>query len=161
MFRRYIDEDRFACINILYSNTPRYFAPQDGEDFCTFLASPSGIYSVLGNHEGVIIGCGGISTRNQGQEGILTWGMIHATRHRQGWGRLLTLARFSQLSKIASVQTITLNTSQETVGFYEKLGFRTVTFTPDCYNVGLHRYDMELDVNEQFVKSIDETPLFT
>ena len=149
MLRNYIDEDHSFCMNILDSNTPRYFASQDREAFHAFLAVPSRTYSVLEDHEGVIVGCGGISTRKQGHEGILTWGMIHATQQRQGWGCILTLARLSQLSKISSVKTITLNTSQETVGFYEKLGFRIAAFTPDYYSIGLHRYDMEIEVNEQ------------
>ncbi len=154
MLRQYIDKDRSSCINILESNTPRYFAPLDREDFLAFLDAPSGIYSVLEDHEGVIVGCGGISTRKQGEEGLLTWGMIHATQHSQGWGRHLTIVRFSQLCKIATVKTITLNTSQETVGFYEKLGFRRTAFTPDYYSIGLHRYDMEFGVDEQFRQQI-------
>ena len=156
MLRKYSNADRSFCINILESNTPRYFTYQDREDFCAFLEAPPGIYNVLEDDEDAIIGCGGISTRKQGQEGILTWGMIHATRQRQGWGRYLTLARFSQLSEISSVKTITLNTSQETVGFYEKLGFHTTAFTPDYYSIGLHRYDMEIDVNEQFRQIVGE-----
>jgi ribosomal protein S18 acetylase RimI-like enzyme len=150
MLRNYIDEYHSSCINILDSNTTRYFASQDREAFNAFLTAPSGTYSVLEDHEGVIVGCGGISTRKQGQEGILTWGMIHIIRQRQRWGRHLTLARLSQLSKISSVKTITLNTSQETVGFYEKLGFHITAFTLDYYSVGFHRYDMEIEVNEQF-----------
>jgi ribosomal protein S18 acetylase RimI-like enzyme len=150
MLRQYTAKDRSSCMSILESNTPCYFAPQDREDFLAFLDAPSGIYSVLEDNEGIIVGCGGISTRKEGEEGILTWGMIHATRHRQGWGRQLALARFSQLCKITTVKFITLNTSQETIGFYEKLGFRTIVFTSDYYSIGLHRYDMELSMDEQF-----------
>ncbi len=156
MFRRYTDADHATCIDILESNTPQYFSTQDCEDFRAFLASPLGIYSVLEDHKGVIVGCGGISTRTQDQEGILTWGMIHTSRHRQGWGRRLTLARFSQLSAIVSVKTITLNTSQETIGFYEKLGFRTTAFTPNGYGDGLDRYTMELAVDEKFRQLLSE-----
>ena len=96
MLRNYIDEYRSSCINILESNTPRYFAPLDREDFLAFLDAPSGIYSVLEDHESVIVGCGGISTRKQGEEGILTWGMIHATRQRQSGESMLRRSRLAR-----------------------------------------------------------------
>ncbi len=156
MFRSYRAADYTACIDILASNTPRYFSTQDGADFRAFLDAPLGMYSVLEDDGGVIVGCGGISTRREGQEGILTWGMIHATRHRQGWGSRLAFARFSQFSKMASVQTITLNTSQETVGFYEKLGFHTTAFTPNGYGAGLDCYVMQLVIDEQFRQLLSE-----
>ena len=156
MFRRYTDADHAACIEILASNAPRYFSTQDCEDFRAFLAAPLGIYSVLEDLEGVVIGCGGISTRKQEQESILTWGMIHAARHRQGWGNRITLARLSQLSKIDSLKIIRLNTSQETVGFYKKLGFRITAHTPNGYGAGLDCYSMELAVDEKFRQLISK-----
>ncbi|GHO80288.1 acetyltransferase [Ktedonobacter sp. SOSP1-85] len=154
MLRRYTKIDYSACMNILESNIPRYFLPQDREDFRLFLESPSGVYNVLEDHEGTIIGCGGIATRHQGEDGILTWGMIHAMRHRQGWGRRLTLARLAQLCALSSVKRITLHTSQESVGFYERLGFRTLAFTVDGYGAGLHRHDMQLIIDEPFCQQV-------
>lgn len=151
MFRHYTEAYRALCVNILDSNVPRYFSPGDREDFLTFLAdAPQGSYGVLADDAGVIVGCGGIGTRQEGTEGILTWGMIHASRHRQGWGRRLALARLSQLCQLPSIKKVTINTSHETFGFYEKLGFKTIAYTPDGYAPGLHRYDMEVAVNEAF-----------
>ena len=156
MFRRYTIADRSSCIEIVESNTPRYFSLQDCTDFLTFLDSHLGIYSILEDKIGTIVGCGGIDTRKQGEEGILTWGMIHETRHRQGWGSQLTFARLHQLTTISTVQKITLNTSNETFSFYEKLGFHTVSFTPNYYSVGLHRYDMEVIVDETFRSKVQK-----
>ena len=45
------------------------------------------------------------------------------------------------------VTRVALNTSNETAGFYAKLGFRVVQRTPDGYRAGLDRYDLELTVD--------------
>jgi ribosomal protein S18 acetylase RimI-like enzyme len=148
-FRRYTSEDRDACIAILDSNMPRFFSRQDRAEFLTFLDMPNGIYSVLEQRHAVI-GCGGISSRDEGSTGILTWGMIHANYHHQGWGRLLAFMRLRQLSMYPSIQKITLSTSQEATGFYEKLGFHTIEFLPNFYGEGLHCCKMELPVDEKF-----------
>jgi len=156
MLRRYTLADRTTCVAILESNTPRFFAHRDREDFLSFLDAPAGIYSVLEDNNSAIIGCGGIATRNKGQEGILTWGMIHADRHRQGWGKLLALTRLRQLSGIPSVQKVTINTSNETVGFYSTLDFRVTNYRPNYYSEGLHRYDMELLIDDDIRRRLRE-----
>ncbi|MCI0343387.1 MAG: tRNA preQ1(34) S-adenosylmethionine ribosyltransferase-isomerase QueA, partial [Planctomycetales bacterium] len=43
-----------------------------------------------------------------------------------------------------SVARVTLDTSQHTVAFFERFGFRTTRVTRDHYAPGLHRHDMEL-----------------
>jgi ribosomal protein S18 acetylase RimI-like enzyme len=150
IFRRYTPADRSTCIAILDSNMPRFFSSRDHVEFLAFLDAPVGIYSVLEQDSGHVIGCGGISTRDQERTGILTWGMIHVNYHRQGWGRQLAFLRLRQLSIYPSLRKITLNTSQETVGFYEKLGFHTTDFLPNFYSEGLHCCKMELQVNDEF-----------
>ena len=149
MLRGYMSADYTACLAILDSNIPRFFSLQDRIDFLAFLDAPIGRYSVLENDYGSIIGCGGIALEND-ETGILNWGMIHVDYHRQGWGSILTLARLSQLSNMPSVKKVILHTSHETVGFYKKLGFQIVAFTSDFYRQGLHRYDMELSIDDNF-----------
>jgi N-acetylglutamate synthase-like GNAT family acetyltransferase len=150
IFRRYTAADRSTCIAILESNMPRFFSELDRVEYLAFLEAPGGTYSVLEQSGGNIIGCGGIATSAQGSVGILTWGMIHSNYHRQGWGRQLAFWRLRQLSEYASIKKIILNTSQETAGFYEMLGFHTTEFLPNFYCEGLHCLKMEQEVDDKF-----------
>lgn len=150
IFRRYTPADRTTCIDILDSNMPRFFSDQDRIEFLAFLEAPVGKYSVLEQPQGTIIGCGGIATEAQERVGILTWGMIHRDYHRQGWGWQLAFLRLRQLSVYPSMRKITLNTSQESAGFFEKLGFQTTEIVPNFYCEGLHCVRMELQVDREF-----------
>ena len=70
--------------------------------------------------------------------------MVRRDRHRSGLGRLLTEARIERAARDPRVNTVALNTSQHTEGFYLRFGFRTVEIVPDGYAEGLHRYEMRL-----------------
>lgn len=156
IFRRYTPADRTICIEILDSNMPRFFSDQDRIEFLAFLEAPVGTYNILEREEGHIIGCGGISTRDEGQTGILTWGMIRRDCHRQGWGRQLAFLRLRQLSEYTSLKKITLNTSQESAGFFEKLGFHTTEILPNFYCEGLHCVKMELQIDGEFEQRLGD-----
>jgi ribosomal protein S18 acetylase RimI-like enzyme len=149
-YRPWTPSDRDRCLAVFDSNLPRYFAPADRVPFVEFLARPVGFFGVLTDGD-ALIGCGGIAPVDAaGQVAVLTWGMIDAGRHRQGWGRRLTWARLRRLMELPAVLAVALKTSHETIGFYEKLGFRTTKFTPHGYRPGLHRHDMELPVDAAF-----------
>jgi [ribosomal protein S18]-alanine N-acetyltransferase len=154
MLRRYTPTDYTRCLEILDSNTPRFFSEQDRMNFLSFLTTPIDSYSVLEDIPGHIVGCGGVSTSDNDTIGTLTWGMIHVDYHHQGWGSFLTINRLFYLSTIPSVKKVTLHTSQETVEFYKKFGFQIISFIPDFYRKGLHRYDMEMLIDEHFNQNI-------
>jgi ribosomal protein S18 acetylase RimI-like enzyme len=153
-YRAYHPADRAACLAIYDSNAERFFAPGDRDVFAAFLDAPQGFFGVLCEDSGAVIGCGGIGTRDDGQTAVLTWGMVRADRHGQGLGRTLALARLLRLLDLPQVMRVTINTSNQTVGFFEKLGFRVVKVTPDGYRAGLDRYDLELPVDEELRRKL-------
>jgi ribosomal protein S18 acetylase RimI-like enzyme len=154
-YRPYHPADRAACLAIFDSDAERFFAPGDRDAFAAFLDAPQGFYGVLCEDDGAVVGCGGIATHD-GRTAALTWGMLHAERHGHGLGRALARARLLRLLEMPQVARVTLNTSNETVGFYEKLGFRVVKATPDGYRAGLDRYDLELPVDEGLRRRLAE-----
>jgi ribosomal protein S18 acetylase RimI-like enzyme len=151
--RAYTPADRTACLAIYDSNRERYFSPHDRGDLEQFLADPPGFFGVLCDGAGKVVACGGIGVRDQGRTAVLTWGMVPADRHGQGLGKALTLARLRMLADFPGVERVVLNTSQEAVGFYLKLGFRVVEHVPNGYRDGLDRYDLELNVDQQGASS--------
>jgi ribosomal protein S18 acetylase RimI-like enzyme len=153
-FRSYRPADRAACLAILDSNVPRYFAPAERAQFAAWLDAPAGFYGVLCAEGEVPIGCGGIvHAKESSRIAVLTWGMIHADRHRQGWGRALLQARLAHLLDMPDVEIVILNTSGAAVGFYRRFGFREVRIIPNGYGPGIDRYEMELPAGMVQVKS--------
>ncbi len=145
--RPYSIEDRPACLAVFDTNTPRFFAPQERAQYSEFLTSVvlERPYLVL-QDGGEIIGCGGLKVLPDQKTAFLSWGMVASHYHGKGIGRLLAEARLDLARSIPQVETITLNTSQHTKGFYEKFGFIATTITPDGYAPGLDRWDMILQV---------------
>jgi ribosomal protein S18 acetylase RimI-like enzyme len=158
-FRRYTAADRAACLAIFDSNAARFFAPGDRQDFLRFLDAPPGFYGVLCDDGGTVLGCGGLATaQTDARVAALTWGMVHADHHRRGLGRLLALARLRLLHDLPHVEKVVLHTSQETVGFYRKLGFRDVSVRVNGYRQGLDRHDLELVVDTRLRQSLANDP---
>jgi ribosomal protein S18 acetylase RimI-like enzyme len=147
LYRPYTPADRAACLAVFDGNAARFFSPGDREQFAAFLDAPPGFFGVLCDDAGEVVGCGGVGVRDGGQTAVLTWGMIRADRRGQGLGRQLARARLARVAGLAGVARVVLNTSNEAVGFYRKLGFRVVRHVPDGYRAGLDRYDLELAVS--------------
>ena len=149
MIRRYQPADESACLAIFDSNCPKYLDPSERADFAGFLkdhALPTG-YLVL-EKAGGIVACGGITLDTQRKAGWFCWGLVDQHFHKQGLGRQLTQARIDHAKTSVEIERLLLDTSQLTVGFYEKFGFRTVNVTKDGYGLGLDRHDMELPIKK-------------
>jgi ribosomal protein S18 acetylase RimI-like enzyme len=160
-YRPYTRADRPACLAVYDSNAERFFSPGDREVFAAFLDAPRGFFGVLCEDDGTVVGCGGIGTRDEGRTAVLTWGMVRADLQGHGLGRALGLARLLCLGELPGVTRVTVNTSNETVGFFEKLGFRVAKVTPGGYREGLDRYDLELPVDDalrQRLAELGESP---
>jgi ribosomal protein S18 acetylase RimI-like enzyme len=146
--RPFRDDDRAACLQVFDSNVPTYSRPAERVEFESFLDDVPGPYSVV-DGTGSVVGCGGYALRPGEAVVDLCWGMIHAERHERGLGARLTFARLEHALRNPSVQAVALSTSQRTVGFYEKLGFRLVSVEKDGYADGLDRCEMRLELGSE------------
>ena len=147
--RTYQGNDRAALLAIFDGNVPRYFAPAERALFEAFLLEPKGRFGVL-TEGGSIVGCGGIWTSADGTSVSLNWGMIDRDQHRRGLGLWLTRERFRWIAALPNARQIILDTSQEAVGFYRKLGFEQTGVLEDHYGPGLHRHDLVLRIDAAF-----------
>jgi N-acetylglutamate synthase-like GNAT family acetyltransferase len=89
-----------------------------------------------------IIGCGGFYISVTDKKAVMTWGMIESTQHHRGFGRMFLKYRLELIEQQHPGFAITLDTSQYSVQFFEKLGFKVTKITPDYYGAGMHRHDM-------------------
>ena len=128
------------------SNVPRFFREEERPGFEAFLDELPGPYLVLLDEEGSVVGCGGYAQRPGSDAVDLCWGMVHRDRQGEGLGRLLTEKRLEHARAGPGVRTVALETSQHTVRFYGRLGFRATGTEPDGYAPGLDRVTMTMDV---------------
>lgn len=140
-FREMTSDDVEGCLNVFDSNVPRYFSAPERGDFEAFIRALPGPYYVLQSGAD-IIACGGYAVTAETGIADLCWGMVRGDRHGRGIGRALTELRVQRALDDPATKRMELNTSQHTVGFYERMGFHTVRVTPDGFAPGLDRYDM-------------------
>jgi GNAT superfamily N-acetyltransferase len=129
-------------LQVFATNVPTFFRVEERPAFESFLDAPPGRYFVLLDASGAVIGCGGYAMRPGSDVADLCWGMVRRDRHGEGYGRSLANLRIERIREDLGVAEIALNTSQHTVSFYERLGFRAVGVETDGYAPGLDRVEM-------------------
>jgi ribosomal protein S18 acetylase RimI-like enzyme len=143
--RPYTATDFDACLAIFDSNVPRFFAPEERAEFIKFLEHPMGAYFVVENELKALIGCGGYGEING--VGMLTWGMVQKELHRQGVGRFLLRERIAHLkAHQPHLREIHMNTSQHSVSFFEREGFRATNVKMNGFAPGSHEYHLRVEI---------------
>lgn len=141
--RPYAPTDHNTCLELFDSNAPRFFAPEERAEFIEFLEQPPGFYFVIENDAGILIGCGGYDEIKGA--GVLTWGMVRQDLHKQGVGRFLLRERITHLQEqYPHLTEIHMNTSQHSVNFFEREGFRATKIKMNGFAPGLHEYHLTL-----------------
>lgn len=148
---RYCPCHRASLLAIFDANTPRFFDPRERDQFVEFLDHPEGDFRVLRDDEGTTIGCGGVVVDEDGTASLV-WGMIDRPLQGVGYGWWMALVRLSWIAATPHARRVVLDTSQQTAGFYEKLGFTIFAVERDGYGPGLDRYDLEMIVDDAFRK---------
>lgn len=142
--REYRPEDVRQVLRVFDSNVPEFFVSSERQAFEAFLAELPGPYFVIEQPPGEIVACGGYAIVPEERRADLCWGMVGRAHHGRGIGRHLTQLRLDAARRDARVDSLILNTSQHTRGFYEKLGFVTEKLVIDGFAPGLDRCDMRL-----------------
>ena len=128
---------------------PEFFTAGERDEFADFLSELPGPYLVCVAGGKDVLACGGWAIRASDRAADLCWGMVRRDRHGSGLGEALTRVRIEGARTDGRARHIALNTSQHTVGFYERLGFRAVRVQADGYAPGLDRYDMILELGAE------------
>lgn len=153
--RKYKTKDKEACLTAFKSNVPLYFTKEETADFIRFLdtfqsrPTDSKTYFFVVVLENEILGCGGFGDKDNNGVISLAWGLIHRDFHKKGFGELLLKYRLAQIGKIFPADRILMDTTQFSVGFYEKSGFKIAKITNDYYSEGMHRYDLEYNKTDK------------
>jgi len=96
LVREYQRADHDRCLEIYRSNEGAFIAPGHIGEFTGFLSEPTSYYFVVEDHDGRIVGCGGVELLAEAPDlAGLTFGMIDSSHHRRGYGTSLLGARIS------------------------------------------------------------------
>ncbi|RJF93926.1 GNAT family N-acetyltransferase [Sphingomonas cavernae] len=141
MIRGYRAEDRAMCLTLFDGNVPEYFHVSERADFEAFLDDLPERYLVV-EDRGTIVGCGGFAIIPEKRLAEFCWGMVARDRHRAGFGRMLAEERIARIAATGAADTISLETTQHSAGFFERLGFRTQSIRPAGFAPGMDLYLM-------------------
>ncbi len=147
--RTFKESDEAGCVAIFNSIDDDFFAQLNADDFRRWilrsLNTDNHFYYVV-EDEGEMVGCGGFIIREDVSEAIVAWGMVHPDHQKKGYGLELLEFRINEIKKrMAHGKIVTLDTTQQTYEFFEKLGFKVVRIQEGYHKKDLHRYDMALD----------------
>jgi GNAT superfamily N-acetyltransferase len=140
-FRPYTTLDREVCLELFDANCPEFFAPNERDDYASFLdAGPKG-YELCLVKDGVagafgLIGDGGVRRR-------LNWIMLDPRFQGSGAGRAI-MERIASHAASAGIRAVDIAASHKSARFFEKCGAVTLAIAEDGWGPGMHRVDMEL-----------------
>ena len=120
--RDYTPEDFEACKAIYASNVPHPF-PEEYLQSCLRFLDEGTSYQLVLEHEGRVIGCGGLELRGEGPFAHLLFGSIHRDFQKRGFGSTLLATRLSLIEHEGEVYTIKLETGTDDAAFFAKAGF--------------------------------------
>ena len=140
--REYQTTDKYALIDLIRLNTPKYFAINEEADLNEYLDTKRELYYVL-LFDKKIVGCGGINFADNKTIGKISWDILHPQYQGKSLGTQLLKHRIEILKSISSIQKITVRTSQLAYKFYEKRGFVLNEIKGDFWAKGFDMYYME------------------
>jgi ribosomal protein S18 acetylase RimI-like enzyme len=143
-FRPYLRDDRAECIAIAEGNVDPFLDPEEPGLFASFLDKLPDLDALryaVAEVDGQVVACFGLYFDEAKRDAHFCWGLVDRAHHRRGIGRAMCAERIAW-AEGREGWTLSLGTTQHTVAFYERMGFKTVKLTPDGYGPGLHRYDM-------------------
>ena len=140
--REYQSTDKYALIDLIRLNTPKYFAINEEADLNEYLDTKRELYYVL-LFDKKIVGCGGINFADNKTIGKISWDILHPQYQGKSLGTQLLKHRIEILKSISSIQKITVRTSQLAYKFYEKRGFVLNEIKRDFWAKGFDMYYME------------------
>lgn len=138
-------EDRDLGEALFDSNTPRYFAAIEKADFLAFVDDLPGPYFVLETLDGEALGCGGYAGEPQAASvAALCWGIVRGDLHGHRLGERLLTERLTRIAAQPGFETVRIETTQHSRGFFARYGFVETGHTPDGFAPGMDRVDMTL-----------------
>jgi len=126
---------------VFESNCPKFFAPNEREEYKNFLAgNPPGYEVCL--VESKILGAFGTWVETAGRRGHVCWIMIDPSGQGCGIGTAMMERVFETLGS-KDIKAVDIAASQKSAPFFARFGAVEKNTTPEGWGPGLDRVDME------------------
>ena len=145
MIKKYQALDRSPLLEVLQANIPKYFAPEEFQDFEKYLAKYANEYFTV-HQDGIVVGGVGCKYDACKKQGIIAWIFFHPDFAGKGLGKLAVNHCLEQLKLNEDIQSVKVRTSQFANLFFEKFGFETILYEKDYWAPGFDLYHMEKEI---------------
>jgi ribosomal protein S18 acetylase RimI-like enzyme len=143
LIREYESDDYEACLAVFASNVPCFFATHEQPAYAAFHAQLPCPYLVAELY-GSVVGAGGYYRLPDDDCAGLAWGIVARDHQRRGVGSALLQERLRRLTRDPTIRRVRVKTSQRTVSFFQRFGFRTERVVEHHFGPGVHQYQMFL-----------------
>lgn len=154
--RPYQAIDKPACVSMCSSNAPAFYLRWHVNEYAAHLDS---IEKTLGHQssctrvleeDGIIVASATFKFFPEARCAWINWFMVHAHHHRRGLGWLLLTSVMREISqRLPDTQLIQLQTTQFSVGFYERAGYKITGQRANGFGPDLDQYDMEFTLDSE------------
>jgi len=142
MIRPYKISDKKQLVEIFTLNTPKYFAPEEINDFEDYLEQQGETYLTV-EHQNEIVGGIGYYVKQSDKSGRITWIFFHPNASGHGLGTKAVEHCLNILILNSKVEKLVVTTSQLAYKFFEKFGYNLIETEKDHWGKGLDLYLME------------------
>ena len=140
-FRPYCDTDYQTCTGIFDANCPKFFAPNERQEYEEFLERVSGDYEVC-EVDGKILGAFGLFDDGENMK-TLKWILLDPQTQGIGVGSTI-MERVIQLSRTSQTRVVKIAASHKSAPFFARFGASITSLTKNGWGPGMDRLDMEL-----------------
>lgn len=141
-FFPYNPELKSACMALFDANCPQFFAPNERDDYLSFLKSqPIGYQVCLSNDE--VVGAFGLLKHNQ--EYAINWIMLSPKTQGSGIGKQV-MEHVITTAVAKSIDKISIAASHLSAPFFATFGAITVHEIEHGWGKDMHRIDMVLNI---------------
>lgn len=140
-FRPYRETDCQACCRIFDVNCPEFFAPNERQDYESFLEEVPPGYEVCEVDERVVGAFGLLG--DAAEEKRLNWILLDPQTHGVGIGQKI-MERVIQLGRESKARQVNIAASQKSAPFFARFGATPTSAIVEGWGPGLDRVDMVL-----------------
>lgn len=144
VFQPFQASDYPGCVALFDRNCPDYFAPNEREDYISFLRSDPQGYQVARLDQRVVAAFG---LTVEGAVGRISWIMVCPESKGQGVGAAM-MQRAKASAAQAQVDVVDIAASHLSAPFFAHFGALEQAATPDGWGKGMHRVDMKLPISQ-------------
>jgi GNAT superfamily N-acetyltransferase len=133
-----------ACLRLFDENCPRFFAPNEREDYARFLrTAPAGYRVAL--HDGDVIAAFGVVDSSSPGRRRLSWILVATRAQGRGAGAAM-MQEAVRLAETSGASVLEIAASHLSAGFFARFGARNIRESENGWGPGMHRIDMELRI---------------